>query len=736
MRTILSTIALFSLCGLCAQEYTPTYGRELPRGEILAYPSAEAATAADGGDNRYFTRLTEWNLKDNVFSTPFTVPFAWANRQVLFHLGWASGDYEVRVNGLPVACNADGNNPAEINITKQAKEGRNMLEVILAQPSSVTPLESWKEAPAPSIGGAWLMSQPTLRVRDVVTRTRMGEDGNATAEIAVAVKSEALNPRTSRIHYQLLTPTGENAAAGQKDVTLDMRREDTLRFLARIPANLLWSAELPTQYTLRLKTQHEGRYVEYLELRLGFRSVEMQDGRMSLNARPVTLRVREVPAAITENEIAALREQGFNTLKLLPGPVPESLLNFCDVQGLYVIAQAPIDTRRSGESRRKGGNPSNDPEWQPAYLERTENSYHTTKRHPSVVAFALATQSANGINLYESYLNMKRFGDSRPFIYPDAGGETGEHQVEDRGPGVHHAAGEAADGGAVLVIAQEEHGAGEDRGAVGDDVRPGAADGAGGVVIRVHAHAAGAEDEVGMGLSGLGDGGDDVLHRVAGVGHGEGLNAVGRQLAPHHGGEAVLDEALFHLAAGGDDGGGLLDVGEESQEGLVPGGLLGLLEFLLRDDQGDDPHPGQLIAFMDGGIAMAGGDHDLLLGVHGDKAGGIHQEEAVDGGGELDLALLGLAAVHVFIDGESAEALRGVVLVEHAGGHLPDVEVLLAHAEQHGNVLLRHDVALAEARVLILVLDDLRHVVAEHMAHRVLGFDKSHFFSTSISSPA
>ena len=182
------------------------------------------------------------------------MPFAWANRQVLFHLGWASGDYEVRVNGLPVACNADGNNPAEINITKQAKEGRNMLEVILAQPSSVTPLESWKEAPAPSIGGAWLMSQPTLRVRDVVTRTRMGEDGNATAEIAVAVKSEALNPRTSRIHYQLLTPTGENAAAGQKDVTLDMRREDTLRFLARIPANLLWSAELPTQYTCLLYT--------------------------------------------------------------------------------------------------------------------------------------------------------------------------------------------------------------------------------------------------------------------------------------------------------------------------------------------------------------------------------------------------------------------------------------------------------------------------------------------------
>ena len=77
--------------------------------------------------------------------------------------------------------------------------------------------------------------------------------------------------------------------------------------------------------------------------------------------------------------------------------------------GMYVIPQAPIDTRSSGESRRIGGNPSNDPAWQNAYVERTEDSYHTSKRHPSVIAFSLATKSANGINLYESYLNMKKF---------------------------------------------------------------------------------------------------------------------------------------------------------------------------------------------------------------------------------------------------------------------------------------------------------------------------------------
>ena len=107
MRSILSIITLFSCCTLAAQEYIPTYGRELPRGEVIAYPTAQEAAAASAGDTRYFTRLADWTQKDNVFSTEFTVPFAWANRQVFFHLGWASADYEVRVNGKTVAYDSD-----------------------------------------------------------------------------------------------------------------------------------------------------------------------------------------------------------------------------------------------------------------------------------------------------------------------------------------------------------------------------------------------------------------------------------------------------------------------------------------------------------------------------------------------------------------------------------------------------------------------------------------------------
>lgn len=432
MKSIFFIIALFSCRALLAQEYIPSYGRELPRGEVLAYPTSREAVAAQKGDNRYLTQLAEWTRQGNSFSTEFTVPFAWANRQVFFHLDHASADYELRINGQAVAYDNDGNLPAEFNLTRYAKEGRNTLQIVVSEPSQVVRLESWKNADKPAIGRAWILSQPTLRVRDVVTKTwRSNDEAEVVmAEVGLVVKSEALNPRTSRVYYELLNPAGGIVAVGHKDITLDMRREDTLRFLARIPDSLLWSPDRPTRLDLRVKTQHEGRYMEYLSFPLGFRTVELQGGRLAVNGNPVTLRVREVPPQITGSEIAELRGQGYNTLKLLPGPVSPALYDTCDTMGMYVIPQAPIDTRSSGDSRRVGGNPSNDPEWLGAYIERTEDSYHTSKRHPSVIAFSLATKSANGINLYESYLNMKKFGDPRPFIYPDAAGEWNSDKLE------------------------------------------------------------------------------------------------------------------------------------------------------------------------------------------------------------------------------------------------------------------------------------------------------------------
>ena len=247
MRTLLATIALFLLTPtLRAQQLPASFGKEATRGEVVVYPTQAEATAGERS-SKYLTRLEGWTREGNRFTTPFTVPFAWANRQVLFHISAATADYEVYVNGKQVAYNANSCNPTEFNITRAVHEGRNTLEVVLSNPSLLAPLESWREESAQAaIGQTWVMSQPTMYIRDYYARTWLS-DTTAMAEITVVVKSGALNPRTSRVYCELLAPSGEQVLFDHKELTLDMRREDTLRFLTPIPKNLLWSDEPATR---------------------------------------------------------------------------------------------------------------------------------------------------------------------------------------------------------------------------------------------------------------------------------------------------------------------------------------------------------------------------------------------------------------------------------------------------------------------------------------------------------
>jgi len=118
MRTLSTTLALLLLGGaLRAQQYTPSSGRELPRSRVTV---TSVPFDSDDPDrpNRYMGRIDEWTQDDNRFTARFTVPFAWINRQVFLHVGHATADYEVRVNGRRIAYNNNGSSPAEYNLTK------------------------------------------------------------------------------------------------------------------------------------------------------------------------------------------------------------------------------------------------------------------------------------------------------------------------------------------------------------------------------------------------------------------------------------------------------------------------------------------------------------------------------------------------------------------------------------------------------------------------------------------
>ncbi len=426
MRKILSLIALFSFTGLLAQNPAEVNHTNPVSGEIMIYPTEEEAARNDlKTDNRYNTHLDSWTQDDNLFSTRFTMPFAWLNRQVILRVGSTSGEYVVRVNGKIIEENSVGALAGNFDITRACHEGQNLLEIETNPYSEFAVLEDWKSLDTPFVTDVRLMSVPKLHVRDVLTSTWRADDDSdtATAQIGIIVKSEALNPRTSHIYYELYSPLGKRIHMGDRQMTLQLKGEDTLRIVSHIPYPMMWSPTNPKLYSLRIKTRHEGRFEEYIEIPVGFCLIQGKGKEMMINGERIPLKAQKVEPSITNREIDDLKLDKYNTIILKPGVVRHGLLDYCDQVGMFVVAQAPIDSHKSGLSRRKGGNPTNNPQFRDEYLKRTERMYHLTKRHPSVIAFSIAHASANGINLYESFLNLKHFADPRPMIYPDAAGE-------------------------------------------------------------------------------------------------------------------------------------------------------------------------------------------------------------------------------------------------------------------------------------------------------------------------
>lgn len=398
-------------------------GAETPRYQMRPYNTVDEALANDTAQSRYIVPLTEWTRSETdgktAFTAEFVYPAAWLNRQILLRTESASSGYTVEVEGRHAGSATNGAVPSEFNITKLANSGINRVTVILDAPQSNEPLT---RAGVPWLGKAEIVSQPTVRVRDIDHHTTLNNDGDGVFEVAIAVKSDALNSKQARISYELADST-ERITAGYRDVTLSMRGEDTVRFVAVVPKSSMWSTEKPSMLTLTIRNRIEGRYVENIVVPVGVREVRYHDKTLFVNGEAVSLRVRKVPAGTTVEELEQLKASGCNAVTIEAGEAAQGLYAACDAAGIYVIPQAAVDTSNGGRSIKKGGNASNDPALTGEYLWRTEAMYHTSKSHPSVVAFSLGGGITDGINPYESYLLLKGLDSARPVIYEGAGKE-------------------------------------------------------------------------------------------------------------------------------------------------------------------------------------------------------------------------------------------------------------------------------------------------------------------------
>ena len=431
MRTILTGLLLLFASNICAQTLS-SQNTELPRRPIKPYATVEEAIASSDVASQYLTPLTEWTVTEKdgntIFSTSYSYPAAWLNRQLLLRVESASAPYSVSVNGAEVGGTTNCASITEFNVTKKSQQGLNELQIVIAGENATAPILA--TVGKPSLGKVAILSQPTIRVRDIDNTVRLNDSGDAIAEFNLVVKTDALNPKSARIEYELFAPDATRLTYGYKDLSLEMRGEDTVSFATVVPAKWLWSIHNPTLLNLVVRNKVEGRYAENIAVPIGLREVKYTEKRLYINGKLAPLRVARVDAAIPAEDLVELKIQGYNAVMAAAGVPAEELYARCDSVGVYALPQAAINTTHGAAHIKKNGNPSNNPVWKEYFLARIGEMYHSTQAHPSVVAFSVGESATNGINFYESYLMLKSLESVRPVVFIGAGGEWNHDIIE------------------------------------------------------------------------------------------------------------------------------------------------------------------------------------------------------------------------------------------------------------------------------------------------------------------
>lgn len=420
----LATILVVAGCGIAlAQEEYDLSARGVEPARARTAPYHTMAEAVKGLDtpSRYIAAIEEPTRSEGgsavTFTTHFAYPVNWLNRQIILRIGYASTAYTVYINGREVGYAPTGAIGCEFNITKASKEGRNEISIMLDKSSPANKIYESKEV---KLGKIEVFSQPTIRIRDIVSKVVVNEGGDGIAEFAIPVKCDALNPKEMRMRYTLRLGDSLVLADGYREMALDMRREDTIRFACILPAKALWSAKMPTMLRLDLESRIEERIVECISRNIGVRQLTLRKGECYINNEKAELNLVEWESIKTLNKVV---KAGYNGIIITLDRDAEKVIEECNRRGLYVVVRTPIDTTLLGDHIRRGGNPSNDPRWNESYLWRNVRTLQSTILNSSVIGYAIARGTTSGINIYDTYLLMKRLAPNHLIIYEGAQGE-------------------------------------------------------------------------------------------------------------------------------------------------------------------------------------------------------------------------------------------------------------------------------------------------------------------------
>lgn len=398
------------------------------------------------------TNWTAYANRDPVgsYRKTFELPPAWNLRRIFIHFDGVDSAFYLWVNGVRVGFSKDSRTPAEFEITRYVHPGANQLAVEVYRWSDGSYLEDqdmWRMSGI--FRPVYLYSTAAARIRDFAVRTDLdADDQNATLEIKPILAAENhLFLANWTVRAQLFDAAGKpvftnelscdaaeilNPSFDAKilDDRVPQRGEPKFAWLTgRLINPAKWTAETPNLYQLVLTlNDDQGNVVEADSCRVGFRKIEIRDGRFLVNGQSVRLRGvnrheidpdtgHALSTARMIQDITLMKRANINAVRTCHYPDDPRWYDLCDRYGLYVLDEANICTHGTR------GTLANDPQWTGAFLDRAERMAERDKNHPSVIIWSMGNESGYGPNFAAVSGWLHEFDPTRPVHYEGAQGE-------------------------------------------------------------------------------------------------------------------------------------------------------------------------------------------------------------------------------------------------------------------------------------------------------------------------
>lgn len=381
----------------------------------------------------------------------FELPAGWEQSgQTFLRFDGVMSAFYVWINGEKVGYSQGSMEPSEFNITPYLKAGTNQIAVEVYRYSDGSYLEDqdfWR------FGGihrdVTLFHTPDIRIRDFAVRTLPDKSyENFTLQIdpQLSVFGQEKG-KGCKVVAELFDKDGEKVFTGeaQAEPILDLEHKAAVmnewypqrgpRKLGRISGEIKaphrWTAETPYLYTLNLTLQDaSGNSLEKVTSKVGFRSVEVRQGQVLVNGRPIRFRgvnrhehdpytARVMTEERMLQDVLLMKKANINAVRTAHYPNHPRFYELCDSLGLYVMDEADI------EEHGLRGTLASTSDWHAAFLDRAIRMAERDKNHACIVFWSMGNESGYGPNFAAISAWLKDFDPTRPIHYEGAQGVDG-----------------------------------------------------------------------------------------------------------------------------------------------------------------------------------------------------------------------------------------------------------------------------------------------------------------------